>query len=82
MEFECIKSVEIEYGKKIYSVLQLRLHDSMIRLKDRIIDQFPKEKYEVDLTYITSGGMWHDYSWKGNIKKSGCIATNIGIHFF
>ncbi|MFA6597384.1 MAG: Gfo/Idh/MocA family oxidoreductase [Ignavibacteriaceae bacterium] len=79
---DALSLLEKEYEKKIYSVLQLRLHNSLINLKDTILNQSKKEKYDVELTYITSRGMWYDYSWKGNIEKSGGIATNIGIHFF
>lgn len=79
---DALSLLEKEYGKKIYSVLQLRLHNSLINLKETILNQSKKEKYDVELTYITSRGKWYDYSWKGNIEKSGGIATNIGIHFF
>lgn len=79
---DALSLLEKEYGKKVYSVLQLRLHDSLINLKEKIMHQSKKEKYDVELTYITSRGTWYDYSWKGAIEKSGGIATNIGIHFF
>jgi len=74
-----LKIVEKETGKKIYNVLQLRLHPSLINLKKRI----KKDKhYDVKLTYITPRGLWYDYSWKGIEEKSGGIMINIGIHFF
>lgn len=77
-----LASIEEETGRKIYSVLQLRLHPELLKLKQSI-DQGPVEhQYEVNLTYITSRGPWYQVSWKGSVEKSGGIATNIGIHFF
>lgn len=79
---DALEEIEKEYGKKINNILQLRLHPSIIALKKRI-DEGPKDKiYDVDLTYITSRGKWYFISWKGDIQKSGGVATNIGIHFF
>lgn len=68
--------------KKIYTILQLRLHPAVINLKEKIDNAKIKKKYNIDLIYITSRGNWYDYSWKGDIQKSGGIATNIGVHFF
>jgi UDP-N-acetyl-2-amino-2-deoxyglucuronate dehydrogenase len=79
---EKLEKIESSTGKKIYNVLQLRLHPSIIDLKQKIKSLNKKEKHEVDLTYITSRGNWYFSSWKGDISKSGGIATNIGIHFF
>ena len=77
-----LMEVENETGHKAYNILQLRLHDSIVALKKKI-DEGPKDKiYDVDLTYITSRGKWYYASWKGNIHKSGGIATNIGVHFY
>ncbi len=74
--------MERETGHKAYTILQLRLHDSIIALKKRV-DEGPKDKiYDVDLTYITSRGKWYYASWKGDVHKSGGIATNIGVHFY
>lgn len=74
--------IEKETNRKVYTILQLRLHPSIIALRERIKNG-PKDKvYEVDLTYITSRGSWYHSSWKGDVSKSGGIATNIGIHFF
>lgn len=73
--------VEQKTNKKIYNVLQLRLHPSIVKLKNKIINS-PEKIYDVELTYITSRGNWYDYSWKGDKSKSGGIATNIGVHFF
>mgnify|MGYP001107948551 CR=1 FL=1 len=79
---DALEEIERETGKKIYNILQLRLHKSIIDLKNKI-DNGPKDKiYDVDLAYITSRGKWYHYSWKGDMQKSGGIATNIGVHFF
>jgi UDP-N-acetyl-2-amino-2-deoxyglucuronate dehydrogenase len=72
--------LERESGIPIYTILQLRLHPVMIALRERYKDS--KDVVDVDLTYITSRGKWYYYSWKGDVHKSGGIATNIGIHFF
>ncbi len=80
--FEGLAEYENEMGKKVFNVLQLRLHPSIKALREKI-RKGPKDKiHDIDLTYITSRGNWYHYSWKGNLQKSGGIATNIGIHFF
>jgi len=79
---EALMDIEKESGKKINTILQLRLHPSIIALKNKIDQNTTSTKYDVDLTYITSRGKWYDISWKGDESKSGGIATNIGIHFF
>lgn len=79
---DALKELEQETGKKVYNVLQLRLHPAIIALKERIAKEKTAKKYDIELTYITSRGLWYDVSWKGDIHKSGGIATNIGIHFF
>ncbi len=77
-----LKEMEIETGKNVYNILQLRLHPSIIALKNKI-EEGPKDKiYDIDLAYITSRGSWYYTSWKGDIDKSGGIATNIGVHFY
>jgi UDP-N-acetyl-2-amino-2-deoxyglucuronate dehydrogenase len=74
-----LQLLEDESGKKINNILQLRLHDSIRELKQTV----DKSKvYDVDLTYLTSRGLWYHYSWKGDKNKSGGLPTNIGIHFF
>ncbi len=79
---DALADIEKESGQKIYTILQLRLHPSIIALKQKIVNG-PKDKvYDVDLTYITSRGNWYDISWKGEEAKSGGIATNIGVHFY
>lgn len=79
---DALQEIEHETGNKVYNVLQLRVHDSLKNLKQKLSAQKTNSKYDVVLTYITSRGPWYYYSWKGNIEKSGGIATNIGIHFF
>lgn len=74
--------IERETGKCIYTVLQLRLHPSIIALKERVAKAPKNERFDVDLAYITSRGNWYFQSWKGDVSKSGGVATNIGVHFF
>ena len=75
--------IERESGHKISTILQLRLHPAIIALRDNVrATKSANKKYDVDLTYITSRGNWYFQSWKGDEKKSGGIATNIGVHFF
>lgn len=79
---DALEEIEKETGKKVYNILQLRLHQSIIDLKNKI-ENGPKDKiYDFDLTYLTSRGSWYYTSWKGDEKKSGGIATNIGVHFY
>lgn len=74
--------VQKDSGRNVYSILQLRLHPAIIELKEKIERSEPDRQFDVELTYITSRGHWYGISWKGNEKKSGGIATNIGVHFF
>jgi UDP-N-acetyl-2-amino-2-deoxyglucuronate dehydrogenase len=79
---DALAEIEKETGRKIHPILQLRLHPAIQELKKKV-EQGPKDKvYDVELTYITPRGKWYYSSWKGDINKSGGIATNIGIHFF
>lgn len=78
---EALADSESQFGKKVNTILQLRLHPSIIELKKKI-ESNPNKVYDVDLTYITSRGSWYLISWKGQLEKSGGVATNIGIHFF
>ena len=79
---DALVELEAEHPGNVYNILQLRLHDSVIDLKRRI-DAEPDDKvHEVDLQYYTSRGKWYHHSWKGDVSKSGGIATNIGVHFF
>ncbi len=79
---DALAEIEKETGKRIYNILQLRTHPSIIALKEKVAKAKKKEKYEVDLTYMTSRGRWYFNSWKGDLAKSGGIASNIGVHFF
>ena len=81
---DALEEIEKETGKKVYNILQLRVHPSLIALKEKIDKEWEqkKKKYKIDLTYITSRGKWYFISWKGDLQKSGGVATNIGIHFF
>ena len=79
---DAIVDIQKETGRNAYTIRQLRLHPNIIALKKRI-EKSPRDKvYNIDLKYITSRGQWYHNSWKGNIQKSGGIATNIGVHFF
>lgn len=79
---DALQKMEQETGQKVYNILQLRVHKSIIDLKKKI-DAAPKDKiFDVDLTYLTSRGSWYYTSWKGDVTKSGGIATNIGVHFY
>ncbi|MHC4583126.1 MAG: Gfo/Idh/MocA family protein [Planctomycetota bacterium] len=79
---DALEEIARETGKTVNTILQLRLHPAILDLKKRV-DKSPKgEKYDIDLAYITARGHWYMISWKGNVAKSGGIATNIGVHFF
>ena len=80
-----LKIIEKETGHKVYNILQLRLHHSIIALKEKItkeLQKTPDKVYDIDLTYLTSRGKWYFISWKGDEAKSGGIASNIGVHFY
>ncbi|PCK33616.1 Gfo/Idh/MocA family oxidoreductase [Pseudoalteromonas piscicida] len=82
---DALKVVEEETGKKVFNILQLRLHPSIIALKQRVekaLADNPDTMFDIDLTYLTSRGNWYFTSWKGEDSKSGGIATNIGVHFY
>lgn len=76
-----LQRMEDELGKKVFTILQLRLHPSIVALKEQV-DANPDKTYDFDLTYMTSRGKWYYASWKGDEQKSGGIATNIGVHFY
>lgn len=79
---DSLEQMEKETGRKVYNILQLRLHKAIVDWKKQI-ENGPKDKvYDVDLTYITSRGTWYYTSWKGDVAKSGGVATNIGVHFY
>ena len=79
---EALMEIEKETGGNVFTILQLRLHPAIIALKEKIAAAPTDKKYTVNLQYITSRGHWYHTSWKGDIEKSGGIATNIGVHFF
>ncbi|HAL64718.1 MAG: Oxidoreductase, Gfo/Idh/MocA family [Bacteroidetes bacterium 38_7] len=79
---DALEDIEKETGLRIYNILQLRLHPQIIALKEKIQNGPADKIYDLDLTYITSRGKWYHYSWKGDVEKSGGLATNIGVHFF
>ncbi len=79
---DALKAMEKHTGRRIYNILQLRLHPDITALKRKIDNSPAHTVHDVELTYLTSRGHWYYASWKGDIKKSGGIATNIGIHFF
>lgn len=76
-----LAAYEKKFGKNVYTVLQLRVHDAIMALKKKV-DADPKDIFKVDLDYMTSRGQWYHESWKGDIRKSGGLSTNIGVHFF
>ncbi len=79
---DALQKIEQDTGKRVYNILQLRVHPSIIALKEKVAAA-PKDKvFDVDLTYLTSRGNWYYTSWKGDVSKSGGIATNIGVHFY
>jgi UDP-N-acetyl-2-amino-2-deoxyglucuronate dehydrogenase len=79
---DSLLDIEKETGKNVFSILQLRIHPAIIALKEKIDAAPANKKFEIDLKYFTSRGQWYQRSWKGDIQKSGGIATNIGVHFF
>jgi UDP-N-acetyl-2-amino-2-deoxyglucuronate dehydrogenase len=78
---DALQQLEIETGRSINTVLQLRLHPHLVALKARL-DGEASRRFDVELTYVTSRGPWYFVSWKGNPERSGGLATNIGIHLF
>lgn len=81
-ELDDLILVEKETGKKVFNILQLRHHQAILDLKEKVKKNNSSNKHEVELTYITSRGKWYMESWKGDTRKSFGIATNIGVHFF
>lgn len=80
-DMHIIKDIEGETGKRVFTILQLRYHPAILALKKKI-DEGGDKIYDIDLSYITTRGKWYLKSWKGDVQKSGGVATNIGIHFF
>lgn len=81
-DLNVLKQYEELYGAKVNSILQLRLHPSIIALKEKVALAPPDKVFDVDLTYMTSRGKWYLKSWKGFDQKSGGVATNVGVHFY
>jgi len=80
---DILQELEEEYGQRVWTILQLRVHPNIVALKQKIENEKENgQRHKVKLTYITSRGLWYHYSWKGDESKSGGIGTNIGIHFF
>lgn len=79
---DALAELEREYNQRIYTILQLRVHPSLIALREKLEAEKNGRRHKVELTYITSRGLWYQTSWKGAADKSGGVATNIGIHFF
>lgn len=79
---DALAELEGTCGKKVYNILQLRLHPSIIDLRSKLLSVLQKKKANIDLTYISARGKWYYASWKADAGKSGTISTNIGIHFF
>ncbi len=82
---DALLEIQREQGRQIYNILQLRLHPAIIELRERVqrtLAENPGKVYDIDLTYLTSRGRWYFIAWKGDLSKSGGVATNIGVHFF
>jgi UDP-N-acetyl-2-amino-2-deoxyglucuronate dehydrogenase len=79
---DALQEIEKETGRRVYTILQLRLHPSILELREKIKNGPQNKIHDIDLTYVTSRGNWYNISWKGDVQKSGGVATNIGVHFF
>ena len=81
-DIDGLAALQKSTGKRVHTILQLRLHPAIIALKEQIAADRGNRMHEVDLTYITSRGQWYYESWKGDEARSGGLATNIGVHFY
>lgn len=79
---DALQELERESGRRVFTILQLRVHPSLVELKSKIMQVTSNKKREIELTYVTSRGGWYLVSWKGQTDRSGGLVTNIGIHFF
>jgi UDP-N-acetyl-2-amino-2-deoxyglucuronate dehydrogenase len=79
---DALEELEQEYGRRVYTILQLRLHPAIVALRQRVAAEPPDRVHDLELTYVTSRGPWYFVSWKGDPARSGGIGTNIGIHLF
>lgn len=80
-EIDELDRYENKFGRSVYTVLQLRVHDAILALKNKVNSE-RKDMYDIELNYMTSRGQWYHESWKGDVRKSGGLSTNIGVHFF
>ncbi len=80
-EVDELVKLENKYDRRVYTVLQLRVHDAIMALKEKVQKE-AKPHHNIELTYMTSRGQWYHESWKGDVKNSGGLSINIGIHFF
>src|SRR5262245_4158092 len=78
---DALQELEHETGRRISTVLQLRVHPAVLAFRQRMALE-KERRHQVVLTYITARGRWYDVSWKGSDERSGGLVTNIGIHFF
>lgn len=81
-DIDQLKELEQDTGKRVWTILQLRVHEALIKLKEQLIAEGDQGQKDVQLSYITSRGTWYQRSWKGRVEESGGLATNIGVHFF
>ncbi len=79
---DALQELEKEFGRRVFTILQLRVHPTLIELKQKLSQNLSREKKDIVLTYVTSRGPWYLVSWKGQAERSGGLTTNIGIHFF
>src|SRR5664279_1616522 len=79
---DALQELEAETGKRIYNILQLRVHPKLLELKHALEKESPNTQHEVSMTYVTSRGRWYNTSWKGIEEKSGGVAVNIDVHLF
>ncbi|MBM3779686.1 MAG: Gfo/Idh/MocA family oxidoreductase [Acidimicrobiia bacterium] len=79
---DALQQIEAESGRRVFTVLQLRLHPAIVALSERVRAEPARGGHQVELTYVTPRGPWYDISWKGSEERSGGVVTNIGIHLF
>jgi UDP-N-acetyl-2-amino-2-deoxyglucuronate dehydrogenase len=79
---DALTELEAETGRRIYTILQLRIHPKLLKLRETLLRGARSQQHKVSLTYVTTRGGWYDVSWKGSTEKSGGVSTNIGVHFF
>lgn len=79
---DALEELEAEYGQRVHTILQLRLHPAIVALRERVAAEPAGRVHDLELTYVTARGPWYFVSWKGDESRSGGVGTNIGIHFF